>query len=358
MAAAAGVSIATVSRVLRTPDAVRETTRGKVLAVVADLGYVPSGNARALAGRRTGVLGLLFPGHDAIDADPDPGSAGPVVGGVTVRDDRGAPVAGGGPGSPFYFDEVLRGAEIEAWRQGFALLVAAGRGPSVEVLLNDVAGRVDGLAVVARTVPAELLTRVNRRVPVVVLADTVHRDEFDHVGVDNAEGMRVLAGHVLQTLGVRDVVYVAGPSDSPDEHERFEGFRAALAAAGLPRRAVPVLRGDFSRGRAAELMAELLAERVPRAVVCANDQTALGVLDATRARGLSVPGDVLVTGFDGIEATRFSDPPLTTVAQPMVQLGRAAVRSVVDRLSGPQTPPRSVRLPVEVLLRESCPPAR
>jgi LacI family transcriptional regulator len=162
---------------------------------------------------------------------------------------------------------------------------------------------------------------------------------------------------VVTGLGVRDLVYVAGPADSPDDAERTRGLHAALDAAGMPREAVARVRGDFSRSRTHDAVAELLATRVPRALVCANDQSALGALDAVRERGLSVPGDVYVSGFDGIDAGRFTEPPLTTVAQPMRDLGRAAVQAVVDRLAAPHAPLLATRLPVEVLLRESCPPS-
>lgn len=353
VAGRAGVSIATVSRVLRTPDAVREATRDRVLAAIRELGYVPSGNARALAGKRTGVLGLFFPGNDAIDAEDRPGVV--TNGGVRVVDDRN-PTRAQASGN-LYFDEVLRGAEVEAWRQGFALMVAAGRGSSRDVIVNDVAGRVDGLAVLASTVPDDLLAHVARRLPVVVVAGSWDHDTFDHVGVDNAEGMRVLANHVLARLGITDVAYVAGSTDSPDDAERLAGFRSALVDAGIDPGAVRVVHGDFGRSRARELAEALLDEHVPRAIISSNDQAALGVLDAVQARGLRVPEDVVLTGFDGIDAARFSTPPLTTVHQPMADLGRAAVRAVVDRIASPNAPARSVRLPVEVLLRASCPPS-
>jgi LacI family transcriptional regulator len=352
VAAAASVSIATVSRVLRSPDAVREGTRDRVQAAIRSLGYVPSGTARALAGRRTGVVGLLLPGFDVVP-DERPGLV--TDGGVRVVDDRRhvtQPTA-----SALYFDEVLRGAETEAWQRGLALMVAAGRGPSRDVIVNDVAGRVDGLAVLAQTVPDDLLEHVARRIPVVVLADDRRSRGFDSVSVDNAAGMRTLAAHVIAGLGIRSLAYVAGPVDSPDDHERSVGFRRALADAGVDAASVRTVHGDFGRVRARELAHALLDDRVPRAVICSNDQSALGVLDAVLARGLRVPGDVVVTGFDGIEAGRFSTPRLTTVHQPMGELGRAAVRAIVDRLDRPDGPPRAVRLPVEVLLRESCPPA-
>ena len=372
VAAHAGVSIATVSRVLRRPDDVRPETRTRVLESVRSLGYVPSGAARGLAGRRHGVLGLFLPGHDGID-EPEPDWARVVdPGRIPLVDDslgrrsargRASSAAGASPvASPspspatLYFDEVLRGAEVESWRRGFALMVAAGRGSSREVMLNDIAGRVDGLAVLAQTVPDDLLAHVSRRIPVVVLADSRPGDLLDHVGVDNVAGMRALTSFVLDAHGVRDVAYVTGPSDSPDEADRHRGFDEAVAAAPQPV-AVRVERGDFSRdgGRRAGEALLTSGAPLPRAVVCANDQTALGLLDVLAERGVDVPGQVLVTGFDGIEAGRFSAPRLTTVRQPMGDLGRVAVRSIVSRLTDPQLPPQLVTLPVEVLLRESCP---
>jgi LacI family transcriptional regulator len=331
--------------VLRNPDSVKEQTRERVLEAVRFLGYVPSANARGLAARRTNVIGLFLPGHDDVEGSQNAfmEANGSVA---VVRDDA----AGEPETHNYYFDEVLRGAEIEAWRRGFALMVAAGRGASREAIVNDIAGRVDGLAVLARTVPDELLAHVARRIPVVVLADARGTDEFDHVSVNNAPGMRALADHVLGT-GVRDVLYIAGPVDSPDDAERLEGFTAAVdATRGV---AVELVRGDFSRARGREI--GLALERIPRAIMCSNDQTALGVLDAMNRRGVDVPGDVLVTGFDGIAAGRHSTPRLTTVHQPMVELGRAAIHALTARLDAPGLAAQSLVLPVQVILRASCP---
>jgi LacI family transcriptional regulator len=347
----AAVSIATVSRVLRSPDAVREITRVRVLQAVRDLGYVPSANARGLAARQTKVIGLFFPEHDALD---EPGL--PVrewSGDVPVVVDDGT---AGQEVHNLYFDEVLRGAEAEAWRRGYALMVAAGRGHSREQLVNDIAGRVDGLAVLARSVPNELLDHVARRIPVVVLAGTTSADGFDHVSASNGPGMRTLASFVLQNHGIRDLVYVAGPADSPDDAERLDGFRDALALSGLAEADVPIVRGDFTREGGKVIAERIAAGRLPRAILCSNDETALGVLEVLEAHGVGVPERVMVTGFDGILAGGQSRPRLTTVYQPMVDLGRAAVHAITTRLADPSLPPQSLTLPVEVLLRESCPP--
>jgi LacI family transcriptional regulator len=373
----AQVSIASVSRVLRSPESVRDETRERVLEAVRFLGYVPSANARGLAARRTNVIGLFFPGHDDVDgpAGEYPGATDDVP---IVVDDGVAEVEV----ENLYFDEVLRGAEIEAWRRGFALMVAAGRGASREALVNDIAGRVDGLAVLARTVPDELLAHVARRIPVVVLAGSERVDEFDHVSASNRAGMRALAGHVFERHAPAATLYVTGPGDSPDAVERLQGFEDAVASSGVE--GVEVIDGDFTRERGRAVAAELcgrdgfdtrrsflaallnqrgsaelgfdgLNQRGKAAIVCANDQMALGVLDVLGEKGIRVPEDVVVTGFDGISAGRHSKPRLTTVHQPMVELGRAAVHAITARLDDPELAPQSLTLPVQVVLRESCP---
>ncbi len=349
VAADAGVSIATVSRVFGKPNEVRAETRERVMASVAALGYVPSASARGLAARKTGVLGLFLPGFDAVEelsnVSYDPHS--PVK---VVRD-----IPGSGPGrhSTLYFDEVLRGGELEAWRRGFALMVGVGRDNDVENLVRDIAGRVDGIAIIAGSVPEPLIENIARRIPVVIIAGTGSTSSYDTVNTNNAEGMRTLTEHVIDQ-GARHIRYVAGPAASPDNAERFQGFLSAVSDRGIPFSESDVLHGNFSRARARTIGEELSRTgSLPDAVICGNDQMALGVLDAFLGAGIAVPESVIVTGFDGIEETRESLPRLTTVHQPMVTLGRIAVGALLDRLDSPDRPFVSLRLPVEVLLRES-----
>jgi LacI family transcriptional regulator len=353
VAAHAGVSIATVSRVFRRPDAVRPATRDLVMASVKALAYVPSGSARGLAARKTGVLGLYFPGLDAIEEldDAEFESSGRVD---VIVDRRGIEDVR----SPnLYFDEVLRGSELEAWRRGFALMVGVGRslGPaSMEAMVNEIAGRVDGIAVLAESVSDDVLAHVSRRIPVVLIAGPRRGDDFDHVSVSNSEGMRTLTEHLVETHRVTAPEYVAGPMGSPDDTERYEGFSQALVAHGIDPASLTVHRADFSRMRARELARNLVdAGTLPRALVCANDQMALGILDVLADRGIRVPEDVIVTGFDGLDEGRQSTPSLTTIKQPMVDLGRAATRVMASRLADPGQPPISLRLSVQVLLRAS-----
>lgn len=145
------------------------------------------------------------------------------------------------------------------------------------------------------------------------------------MSVSNTEGMQALTAHLLETHRIAEPVFVAGPADSPDDAKRYPGFVQALASAGSLR----------------------------RALVCGNDRMALGILDVFGPAGIRVPEDVIVTGFDGIEAGRLSTPRLITVHQPMADLARAAMWAMLSRLQRPDQPPITSRLPVEVLLRES-----
>ncbi|NQX29507.1 LacI family DNA-binding transcriptional regulator [Microbacteriaceae bacterium VKM Ac-2854] len=353
VAARAEVSIATVSRVLTNPSAVRASTAERVLAAVRELGYVPSGSARGLAAKRTGVIGIVLPDH--ADTVAPAGGLPPLrvgAGEVPIVHDDGSSA----PRSPnLYYDEVLRGAEAEAWGRGLGLMIAAGRSDARSGLATSVAGRVDALAIFVGTLADDAIEHVARRLPVVLLAGLRGHEGLDRVGANNVEGMRALVRYALESRPTGSVAYVDGSSDAPDARDRLEGFRAGVADAGA-HPSIRVEPGDFSRASGRAAADRLLRDdALPELVVCANDQTALGVLDRLGEAGVDVPGQVRVTGFDGIEAGRLATPRLTTVHQPMFDLGRLAVATLTERLAEPTLPPRSLLLPVEVLLRESCP---
>ena len=332
----ANVSIATVSRVYRNPDTVREQTRTRVLAVARELGYVPSGNARGLASRVTGVLGLCFPDY----ADPD------LEADSDELDDAE---------QALYADEITRGMERAARRHGYALLIAASLRGGPESLVAKVAGRVDGFAVLARTVPTEDLEVISRRLPVVMIAGPREIDHLDHLEVANSDGEFEMTTHLIVDHGLRRLAFVGDVTDSPDGRARFHGFRRACRVAGLPEPTAPDFPGAFTQadGRAA---AEQLMSRgeLPEGIVFANDQMAVGALQTLERQGIRVPADVAVVGFDGFPLGRVVRPALTTVSQPMRKLGQTAVDLLVDRLTDPSREPRSLMLPVTQTRRESC----
>ncbi|MEV5577658.1 LacI family DNA-binding transcriptional regulator [Streptomyces parvus] len=340
-----GVSIATVSRVYRNPDSVRAQTREKVMEAARELGYVPSGSARGLASRTTGVLGLCFPDY----ADPDAESAAAAS---DADDDQAVML---------YSDQIIRGMERAARRHGYALLIAASLDGGPESLVAKVAGRVDGFAVLARTVPTADLEVISRRLPVVMLAGPREIDHLDHIVVANAEGERELTRHLIEDHGLRRLAFVGAEEESPDAQARFRGFQEACRDAGLPVPSRPEVRAGMMTQAEGALAADALLDRSegtgverPEAMLFANDQMAVGALQALERRGVRVPEDIAVTGFDGIPLSRIVRPPLTTVRQPIRRLGEEAVELLVQRLADPGRAPVSLELPVSVTRRASC----
>ena len=346
----AGVSIATVSMTFRRPDRVKESTRELVIASARALHYVPSASARGLADGRTGVLGLfsfdyLLPADGAAPSTAGLAPGGPVT---FVRDD---------PNEwcrefPLYVDEIQRGMELACWQHGYALMIGGPtRGGTTTV--TDIAGRVDGLAVFPQTLPTDALERIAGRIPVVAVSEPPQDDRLSHVTVDNRGGMRAVTEHLIRDHGRRDLLFVGGLNPA-EGRDRFAGFRDALRAAGLRVPRKPLVPGTYvtATGRAAVALPADLP--MPEAFVCATDDVALDVLDILAARGVRVPAQVAVTGFDGVVAGRVVRPALTTVRQPMVEMGRLVVDVLRKRIADPTRPPDFCELPVQVVLRESC----
>jgi LacI family transcriptional regulator len=324
-----GVSTATVSRVMTGGRGFSTATRERVEAIAAELGWVPSGSARGLASRRSGIVGLLF---------PDLGQSG-----------------GAEEESPLYVDQVIRGAERAATAVGDAVLIAATHSESGRRLAFSVAGKVDGLVVMARSLSEEDITTLARSVPIVVLANHYVGDGPDFVGADNRGGCREITSHLINEHAYTDLGFLGGPTDSPDSAERFAGFCEALRAAGLRVPRKPLASGGFTEAGGRQAVEKLAARgRLPRAIVCGNDEMAMGALLALRAARLRVPGDVAVTGFDDIAVARHLRPGLSTVSQPMHELGERSVQVLLDRIADPDAPRQSMVLPVRVHIRRSC----
>jgi LacI family transcriptional regulator len=349
----AGVSIATVSMTFRRPHKVKEETRKIVEAAAEALNYVPSASARGLAHGHTGALGLYS--FDYYLPEPDEHSAAEADGRKQARDK--VPVIREETDDyrrfPLYVHEVQRGVELECWRRGYALLIG-GAGPADSATqVTEIVGRVDGLAVFPHpSVPGDLLERIARRKPVVAVSQRPQDDGLSHVSVDNRGGMRAMTEHLLVDHGMRELLFV-GYMDTFDAQERFAGFKAALKAAGLRVPSKPAeLVGTYS---VESVVADVLArDELPEAFVCVSDEVAFDLMRALSERGVRVPEHAAVTGFDGIVAGRVLRPALTTVRQPMQAMGRAVVDILLERIADPAGPPVTRRLPVQVVLRESC----
>ncbi|WP_263118870.1 LacI family DNA-binding transcriptional regulator [Cellulomonas sp. RIT-PI-Y] len=321
VAARAGVSHQTVSRVLNDHPSVRPETRDRVLAAIAELGYRRNSAARALVTRRSGAFGVLTTAT---------GHHGPAS--TLLEVERAAREVG-------YYVSVAAVDRFESDTLHSALDHFMDQG-------------VEGVAIIAPQVDvAEAVTAFAAPVPTVMVTSGGGRSSADglvSVGVDQRAGARDLVRHLVG-LGHRDIVHLAGPQDWFDARDRLAGWQEECAAAGLDTRE-PV-RCDWSADAGYRAAQQLIADGLPSAILAANDQLALGVLRACWEHGIDVPGRLSVTGFDDEVGAGFYTPPLTTVRQDFAALGRAAVDALVRSLAG--EPAADVSLSATVVLRAS-----
>ncbi|MET7440246.1 LacI family DNA-binding transcriptional regulator [Streptomyces sp. NPDC004082] len=322
VAQAAGVSKTTVSRVLNTRGEVDASTAAKVRHVIDRMGYVPSSGAVGLARGNSRTVGMLVPSL-----------TWPWMG------------------------EVLQGVvdTVEAADFGLLLFTCNRGAESVARFTHQVSARAfDGLLVVEPENTLGMLTALHRDgLPVVLVDDRGHHPEFPSVTAANAEGGAAAARHLLAD-GRRRPLVLTGPLRFGCVRDRLAGFRAAYADHGID--VGQVTEGDFTEadGRA-RVGALLAAGRRFDAVFAHNDLAAIGVLGALRDAGLRVPEDVAVIGFDDIPVARHTEPSLTTVRQPMREMGETAARLLLARLAGHPSPSSPVVLPTRVTVRGSAP---
>jgi len=327
VAALAGVSTATVSRTLSAPDIVSEGTRKRVQAAVAKLNYTPNAAAKIL--RTTRTRKIL----------------------VTVPDIS----------NPFY-SVVIRGIEESAHKAGYSVLL--GDTQYDKLRENDYAEmfqrkEADGLIVLASGLPEVLRYTVKRAAsPPAIVNGHEYDPELNllSVYIDNAAASRDVITH-LHDLGHRHVVILAGPDNHTLDGARLQG--ALECARNFPEPMhLTVSAGGFHIESGFQRALEILdAPDRPTALYCFNDELAIGALAAMRKLGLRCPADVSLVGFDDTRYARMMDPPLTTVRQPMKNLGRTTVKLLLEVLDNPGAPLASIRLPHKLILRESTGPA-
>jgi LacI family transcriptional regulator len=292
----AGVSIATVSRVLSGNENVREDFIDKVRDAAAKLNYTPSASAQGLAKGRNFTVGVLIP-------------------------DLSNP----------YFPDVVKGIHNLATPSNYRLLIADSDGsPEDEIsIIRDMLRQVDGIILVSpRMSIDDLKSLENAQSPVVLINRMEPGVGLPSVGVDNFSAMSELIGH-LASLGHKRIAFLSGPKESWQQRERA---RAVLHASnfGISVEEIPT-GGSIAAGVQA---LDLAMQAKPTAAICFNDLVALGVLSRAAELGIRVPEDLSVTGFDDIEFSSFSNPPLTTIRSPQIALGEMAWKILEDQLSG------------------------
>jgi LacI family transcriptional regulator len=337
VARVAGVSIASVSRVLNGRRNPLPDTRERVERAVAELGFIPDGAARALSVRFKEVIGVVIR-RPTVAVTED---------GIFEDEET----------SLQFPDLINRGIELAAQQRDFNLLVSSvglgGQDDSRRIFA--LARKSDGLILHDRVLDAEQVSRLSRQVPVVTLAGTPNPNTVNVDG-DNRAGMRDLARHLVRDHGYQTLAYLGGHVDSPDNLARYAAFGEQVTSDGAKFVSGSQWQGNYTAAGGARVIERLLADRarLPEAIACANDQTALGVIYALVRHGIEVPGGVAVTGFDDIPVARHLHPQLTTVRQPITDLGATAFETLYSMITDIGRPRHDVILPTRLIRRESC----
>ncbi len=321
----AGVSTATVSRVLNTPAVVTPELRASVQAAVDALGYVPYGPARALASQRSNAIGAIIPTVDNA-----------------------------------IFAATVQGLQTELQKSGYTLLLASsdyepGREQrEVQALIEY---GIDGLMLVGEDHDPQVYASLELKgLPYV--NTWIYRMDSPHpcVGFDNRGGAFRLTSHLLD-IGHRAIAMVAGVRRGNDRaRERVIGVEAALAERGLKFAPGHLIERPYEIAHGRRAARDLLeSSRPPTAIICGNDILAFGVMFECRARGLDIPGQMSITGFDDVDLARHLDPPLTTMRVPAREMGRVSAEYLLARLSGENPSPKT-ELELSLIIRGTTTP--
>lgn len=320
----AGVSTATVSRTLAEPDKVTEQTRRKVQDAIRRSGYVRNELARSLRMQSTQTILVLVPDI----------------------------------GNPFY-SLIIQGLEEVAQRRGYRLLLGDTQNHPEregEYLQSAMQRQVDGVISLGYTLPRRLQFKDGRPVPLVMACEYLHDAAVASVSIDNIAAAKLATKHLLD-LGHQRIAFINGPAPTPLSKDRLRGYRDALKEAGRAYDGGLVVRGDFSLVSGERAAAALLDKGVAfSALFAASDAMGIGAIKVLRARGIDVPRDVSVVGFDDIEFAQYVEPALTTIHQPRREIGRATMAKMIASLDGADSGPAQVVLGHELVVRSSTAP--
>jgi LacI family transcriptional regulator len=311
--------VATVSRVLNGKSVVREDTSRQVQEAAKALRYVPNVAARSLSIRQSHTIGIVLP---------------------EVHGE--------------FFSEVIRGLDVAARQAGYHILVSGSHSHVSEMMavLDAMRGRVDGLVLMAPDVPpSSLPDQVTAGLPLVLL--NAHDSTHDVMTIDNFGGAKAMMGHLIG-LGHRRIAFICGPGRNSDARERLRGYRHGMREIGEAAMETP---GHFTEDSGHAATVRLLESNPrPTAIFAANDAMAVGALAAIAEAGLSVPGDVTVTGFDDIPIARYVSPPLTTIHVDIADLGRRAFALLHNAMTHPSSkaPRKRERAETTLVVRKSC----
>jgi LacI family transcriptional regulator len=323
----AGVSRSTVSRVINDQPNVRSEVRKRVWRVIEETGYQPNPAARSLASQRTGIIGLVIPRSvQSLFTDP-------------------------------FFPRITQGITQACNQHDYTLSLFLLHTEEEEKKLYPRItrpGLMDGVIVQVGHMDDDLIPRLAETMgtPFVVAGRPVSAPSTSYVDVDNVTGSCNAVLHLVRS-GYTRIGTITGPLTTATGVDRLEGYRNALNQRGLTINDLLIAEGDFTDA-SGYFAAKRLLQHNPEALYVASDMMAIGALRAIRECGLSVPEDIAVIGFDDIPAAAISDPPLTTVRQPVRRIGMQLVESLLDIIENGNEPPRCVVFDTKLVIRASC----
>lgn len=294
-----GVAVSTASYALNNSKKVSEETRQRVLAAAKQLNYQKNGLASDLKRTSTNTIALIL-------------------------SDLSGP----------YYSELIKGVQDVTSTNGYDLIACSSIGgvqsTAVKFLKEK---RVDGVIILAHNISDEtILESAREGFPIVVLDRGIKSDYVTQIEVDNVHGALVATEHLIEN-GSRDIAFISGPYNSHDNELRFQGFREALNKHGIEYKSKWKVSGGFTREGGYQATKMLIAQRdVPQAIFYANDEMAIGGLQALNEKNISVPGDISIIGFDDIQLSEYVSPPLTTMRQPKYEAGALAVHLIFQML--------------------------
>lgn len=319
----AGVSVATVSRVIRTPESVKEITREKVLIAIKNLNYEPNMIARQFRTNETRTIVVIVPD-------------------IT---------------NPF-FSEVLRGIEYIAARHGYQVLLGdAENNAAKELSYIDLLKQrlADGMILLTARMNKEKLVELAETYPLVLACEYIEGKNIPTVSIDNISSARKITEHLV-SLGHKRIAHITGPMDVILNIDRLKGYKQAISANGLDSDTLLIQEGKFTYESGYNQMIKLLSlENPPTAVFAANDEMAIGAVKAARHMGYSVPEDIAVVGFDNIDAASIFEPSITTIDQPKSEIGQKAMELLLEIIrDGSNVLRKQYVLNDDLIIRESC----
>jgi LacI family transcriptional regulator len=324
----AGVSRATVSRVINNAPNVNANTREQVWEIIRKENFQPDPAARALVRRKTEIVGVVVPTEENI----------------FFTDNN-------------YFTQILAGVSQVTRERDYGMLLWLGEMMDDERLMQKVSNnrQMDGIIFASVTHDHPLFKRLlNLKGPFVMIDRPLEYDDcFSYVTVDNVEAGENATSHLI-SLGRRRIAHITGHPDISDARDRLQGYKNALIKAGMPIDENLIVQSHFNRQKGYDAAMPLLRDHKPDAIFAAGDTIAIGAIQAAHEAGLRVPEDVAVIGFDDVDVASQAFPALSTVRQPVREKGAAAARLLLDLIENRVQGPQHLVLQTELVIRDSC----